>query len=191
MYKEKFQKFFDKLEDGMDTTRGKILYYTYVVLESIFIPIPSDIPLAGYVYVKQDQWFRIAFYTALASAIGGVIALQIGYLFFDQVEKFLPYLVSMINEKIISETNTFTIAYLNFIAAVSPLLPYKVFAVGSGVTGFSALYFFIVSFAGRLIRYSAIALLVKRFGKEGYKLSAKTNILILLVLILLMLGVFF
>lgn len=184
--KSKWITYVEKIGEGVGSKWGMFVYRAFAFFEATVIPFPADIILAVAVYTRTQELWKFVRITVLWSVAGGVAGYFIGSTFFDFVITFFPD-INEFTEKVFSELsgNYFEIIYISFVFAFSPLFPYKLFVFSSGALGLGVIPFLIGSIVGRGLRYSIVAILVKYFGKDAYKLGWKKNLLILLLLLVL------
>ncbi len=165
-------------------------------IESSFFPIPPDIMIIPMVITKK-KFIKIFLIASIFSVLGGIFGYLIGYLFFDlsiYVIEFYGYEQKVNNLKIsLSEGNGF-LAWLSilFLAGFTPL-PYKAFAISSGLIAFNLPIFIIVSLISRSLRFFIVAYLSYKFGglfteymyKHGSKWFTIIGILIVIIFIII------
>ena len=133
--------------------------------ESVFFFIPPDVMLAPMALSKPEKAWRFAFYTSVASVLGGMVGYLLGSLLFEPVVQ--PLLVSMGYEHkfaTISEWFEEWGIWVVFLAGFSPI-PYKLFTITAGVLQMAFLPFVIVSAISRSLRFYLVAGLMKWGGK--------------------------
>ena len=174
-------------------------YYLAAVsfIESSFFPIPPDVMVIPMVISKKEDFFKIFLITTIFSVLGGILGYFIGAFFFDigmQVMTFYNYedkLIILKNNLINSEGFYAWLGIL-FLAGFTPL-PYKVFTIASGLSGFNIIIFILISFISRGLRFFIVSYLSYKFGnlftkfmeKHGSKWFTITGLLILIVGILI------
>ncbi len=124
--------------------------------ESSFFPIPPDVMLAPMTIARPDRGWRFAFWTTLASVLGGVAGYAIGWLALDAIQPLLMergYWESYLAAIEMFERWGF-VAVL--IAGFSPI-PYKVFTIAAGALLLSLPIFILASFIGRGGRFFLVA----------------------------------
>ncbi|MGV6826359.1 MAG: YqaA family protein [bacterium] len=124
--------------------------------ESSFFPVPPDVMLAPMAMAKPHRAWHYAFYTTVASVLGGILGYLIGMLAFDMIEPILhqtgKYEAYVEVKGWFDEWGVWAI----FIAGFSPI-PYKLFTISAGVVGLVFLPFVIASFIGRGARFFLVA----------------------------------
>ncbi len=143
-------------------------------IEAIFFPIPPDVMLIPMSMSKPQQAFKLALYTAVASALGGVVGYGIGYYAFDLVQEYIVkwgYQSSW--EQSISWFKEWGVLVV-FVAGFSPI-PYKVFTIAAGVMQMAFLPFVITAFISRLARFALVAKLAA-WGGERFAAKLRKSI---------------
>ncbi|MGR9073245.1 MAG: YqaA family protein [Gammaproteobacteria bacterium] len=127
--------------------------------ESSFFPVPPDVMLAPMSLARPDKALCFAFYTTLASVLGGMLGYAIGFFAFDVI---IPWLQeSRYWDKYLLAKHWFDEwgVWAVFIAGFSPI-PYKVFTIAAGAMSMLFLPFVIASAVGRGARFFLVALLL-------------------------------
>ena len=168
-------------------------------VESSFFPIPPDVMIIPMVIAKKKSYLKIFLIASIFSVLGGIFGYMLGAIFLDMamsVIEFYGY-----EKKVISLKNNLSqgegfLAWFSilFLAGFTPL-PYKVFAIASGLIGFNILIFIIVSLISRSLRFFLISYLSYKFGdlftefmnKHGSKWFAVLGLLIVLIFIIVFL----
>lgn len=143
-------------------------------IEAIFFPIPPDVMLIPMSMSKPQQAFKLALYTAVASALGGVVGYGIGYYAFDLVQEYIVkwgYQSSW--EQSISWFKEWGVLVV-FVAGFSPI-PYKVFTIAAGVMQMAFLPFVVTAFISRLARFALVAKLAA-WGGERFAAKLRKSI---------------
>ena len=145
--------------------------------ESSFFPIPPDIMIVPMVIAKKNDYLKIFLIATFSSAAGGLLGYLIGSVFLDfamSVIEFYGYEDKVLTLKNnLSSGNNF-IFFLGtlFLAGFTPL-PFKVFAITSGIIGFNILIFFIVCLVSRGLRFFVVSYLSFKFGDTFSKFMEK------------------
>ncbi|MCK3658021.1 hypothetical protein A4G18_04660 [Pasteurellaceae bacterium Pebbles2] len=138
-------------------------------IEAIFFPIPPDVMLIPMSMSNPKRATKLAFYTALASMLGGMIGYAIGYYAFDFVQEYIVKLGYQAHwDKAISWFKEWGVLVV-FVAGFSPI-PYKVFTIAAGVMQMAFLPFVATAFISRLARFLLVA---KLAAWGGEKFAAK------------------
>lgn len=146
-------------------------------IESIFFPIPTDIMLIPMAMNRPKQALKLGIYTAIASAVGGMIGYALGYYAFDSVQEYIVkwgYQEHL--ETAMSWFKQWGILVV-FIAGFSPI-PYKVFTICAGVMQMAFLPFVITSVISRAARFILVAKLAAWGGQKfAHKLRQSIEII--------------
>jgi membrane protein YqaA with SNARE-associated domain len=132
--------------------------------ESSFFPIPPDVMLVPMVLARRARAFTIAAVCTVSSVLGGIAGYAIGYFLFETVGRrvldFYGYADAFARFQ--GQYNEWGLLIV-FAAGLTPL-PYKVFTIASGVTGFGLVPFIVGSVLSRGLRFFVEAALLWRFG---------------------------
>lgn len=132
-------------------------------------PIPPDVMLIPMSMSKPKGAVKFAFYTAIASVIGGIIGYAIGFYATDWVENIVQQWGYAAHwAKAVSWFEQWGVLVV-FVAGFSPI-PYKVFTLCSGVMQMAFFPFVITAFVSRLARFLLVA---KLAAWGGEKFAAK------------------
>ena len=165
-------------------------------IESFIFPIPPDVLIIPMTIAKRHDWLRIALIATICSVLGACFGYFIGYVFFNEigVKIFELYGVdntSFLKDKVSSEGGVVAWMTLLAIAGFSPV-PFRLLTITSGFVHFNFLYFVIISFLTRGLRFFLIAFLIGNFGPTMKKLIEKKLILVSVIIsIILVIFVFF
>ena len=165
-------------------------------IESFIFPIPPDVLIIPMTIAKRKEWLKIALIATVCSVLGACLGYVIGYIFFNEigVRIFELYGVdntSFLKEKVSSEGGVIAWITLLAIAGFSPV-PFKLLTITSGFVHFNFLYFVIVSFVTRGLRFFIIAFLIGNFGSTMKKIIEKKLVsLSIIIAIFLVIFVFF
>ena len=161
-------------------------------IESFIFPIPPDVLIIPMTIAKKNDWLIIAIIATIGSVLGACLGYLIGYIFFNEIgiKIFELYGVdntSFLKDKISSEGGVIAWITLLAIAGFSPV-PFKLLTITSGFVHFNFIYFIIVSFLTRGLRFFIIAFLIGNFGATMKKIIEKklipVSIIVALILIL-------
>lgn len=138
-------------------------------IEAIFFPIPPDVMLIPMSMSKPKSAVKFALYTAIASALGGIVGYAIGYFATDWVQ-------GIVQQWGYGEHWATAIQWFEqwgvlvvFVAGFSPI-PYKVFTICAGVMQMAFLPFVLTAFISRAARFLLVA---KLAAWGGEKFAAK------------------
>ena len=146
-------------------------------IESFIFPIPPDVLIIPMAIAKRNEWLKIALIATVGSVLGACLGYFIGYVFFNEIgiKIFELYGVdntSFLKEKISSEGGIIAWTTLLAIAGFTPV-PFKLLTITSGFVHFNFLYFIIISFLTRGLRFFIIAFLIGNFGSAMKKIIEK------------------
>jgi membrane protein YqaA with SNARE-associated domain len=133
--------------------------------ESSFFPIPPDVLLLAMCFAKPKKWALYAFWCTAASAAGGVFGWYIGWGLYETVG--VPIVKFYQGEAFIEAARDLYSRWGDaavLVAAITPI-PYKIFTIISGVLDYDPVRLFVLSLLGRGLRFFAVALLIRLFGK--------------------------
>ncbi len=157
--------------------------------ESALLPVPVDAVLVPVMLADRRQVWLAALVATLTSVAGGAVGYLIGHLLYETVVVWLIDLYgweatfNRIQERFHEEG-----IWIVLIGAITPL-PYKLIAIASGVQSLPFLLFLLASFAGRGVRFLAIAIALYWFGPQIRVLLDKyAKIIGWIVVIVLILG---
>ncbi|OOF86453.1 YqaA family protein [Rodentibacter ratti] len=138
-------------------------------IEAIFFPIPPDVMLIPMSMSKPKSAVKFALYTAVASALGGMVGYAIGYFATDWVQ-------GIVQQWGYGDHWATAIQWFEqwgvlvvFVAGFSPI-PYKVFTICAGVMQMAFLPFVLTAFISRAARFLLVA---KLAAWGGEKFAAK------------------
>tara|TARA_B100000676_G_C17742431_1_gene662111 strand:- start:74 stop:682 length:609 start_codon:yes stop_codon:yes gene_type:complete len=155
-------------------------------IESFIFPIPPDVLIIPMIIAKRHDWLKISIIATFCSVLGACFGYFIGYVFFNEigVKIFELYGVdntSFLKDKVSSEGGAVAWMTLLAIAGFSPV-PFKLLTITSGFVHFNLLYFIIISFLTRGLRFFLIAFLIGNFGPTMRKLIEKKLIMVSVVI---------
>ena len=180
-------------------------YYLAIVsfVESSFFPIPPDVMVIPMVISKKNDFIKIFLITTFFSVMGGMLGYLIGAFFFDfgsQIMSFYGYenKLSSIKENLVNSDGLYVWLGILFLAGFTPL-PYKVFAIASGLISFNFFIFIFISLVSRGLRFFIVSYLSYKFGnlftefmeKHGSKWFTIIGLLIVIIGLLIYLIVKF
>lgn len=134
--------------------------FILAVVEAVFLPVPVETLLVPYLMIHPQKIVLAIIISTLGSVVGAAIGNRVGKL----GEKFV--LARIINEKKMDISKRYFAKFGVWsigIAALTPL-PYKIFALISGVFGIGVMKVIWVSLMARGTRFSAVCLWVTHFG---------------------------
>lgn len=132
------------------------------IVDAAAIPIPQDLIIAGYVWADKRHFYLYVVFSALGSAIGGLVPFLLGRAGGE------IFLLNRINRKKFENLrNRFERQEFLAIAIPSmlpPPTPWKVFVFGAGVFEMKLPFFMLAVFAGRIVRNTITAILTIEYG---------------------------
>ena len=171
--------------------RSKLFLSFFSFIESFIFPIPPDVFIIPMTIAKRAEWIKIALIATLASVLGACFGYFIGYVFFNEIGikifEFYGVDPSFWKNKVSSDGGVIAWITLLAIAGFSPI-PFKLLTISSGFINFNIVYFIIISFITRGLRFFLIAFLIGNFGptmkllieKKLLKVSIVTSIVIII-----------
>ncbi len=165
---------------------SKIFLGIMSFIESFLFPIPPDVLIIPMTIAKKQDWIKIALIATIGSVLGACLGYFIGYVFFNEIGIKIFELygfdnASFLKDKISSEGGVIAWITLLAIAGFSPI-PFKLLTITSGFIHFNLLYFIIVSFITRGLRFFLIAYLIGNFGSTMKKIIEKKLLKISIIL---------
>ena len=174
---------------------SKFFLGVFSFIESFIFPIPPDVLIIPMTIAKRHDWLKISIIATICSVLGASFGYFIGYVFFNEigVKIFELYGVdntSFLKDKVSSDGGVVAWMTLLAIAGFSPV-PFKLLTITSGFVHFNFLYFIIISFLTRGLRFFLIAFLIGNFGPTMKKLIEKKLIMVSVIIsIILVIFVF-
>jgi len=187
------RKLYDWVLHWAETPYGPLALFLLALAESSFFPIPPDPLLIALCLGAIKKSWRFAFYTSVASVIGGMIGYLIGYSFWEVTDifffKYIPGFTENIFQKVMINFNQHGFWYV-FAAGFTPI-PYKVFTIASGVFKLNFFLFLLASSLSRSLRFFAVAALFRKFGPGIKNFIDKYFNLLAILFFFLLIGGFF
>lgn len=187
-----FRKLYEWVLHWAETPYGPLALFLLALAESSFFPIPPDPLLIALCLGAIKKSWRFAFYTSLASIIGGIIGYFIGFGLWEVADsfffKYVPGFTERVFQKVMANFNEYGFWYV-FSAGFTPI-PYKVFTIASGVFRLNFLLFLMASTLSRSLRFFFVAGLFRKFGPEIKSFIDKYFNLLAVLFFLLLLGGF-
>ncbi len=159
---------------------SKIFLAIVSFIESSFFPIPPDVMIVPMVVAKKEDFLKIFYISTFFSVMGGVLGYFIGYYFLEFSVSIIELYgyedkVLELQNKMSSEAGIILWVGILFLAGLTPL-PYKVFTITSGIVSFNLIFFIIISFIARGLRFFVVSYLSYKFGdKFGQSLKENTE----------------
>lgn len=136
--------------------------FAIAALDGAAFGLPVDVAVGGYVSQNHGRWLLYALMASAGSAIGSLVVYAIGY---AGGEELLRKRVSPARfEKLHAAFDEHPFWSLMFPAMLPPPTPFKIFALGAAVAEMSIGHFLLAIFAGRMVRFTVLAILVVEFG---------------------------
>lgn len=140
------------------------------LIDSSSLPVPMDLILAGYVWKNQGHFWIYCLMGAAGSAIGGLVPYFLGR---AGGELFLLKRVN--RERFEQMRNRFE--KQEFLAVLVPSMlppptPWKAFVFAAGVFEMRVVPFMLAVFAGRMVRWLVLSLLVLKLGPSAVSLTS-------------------
>src|SRR5215472_1066950 len=136
--------------------------FTIAVVDGAAWGLPVDVAVGGYVAQNHSRWLLYVLMASAGSALGSLVIYAIGY---TGGEELLRKRVSAERfEKLHTAFDEHPFWSLMFPAMLPPPTPFKIFALGAAVAEMSISHFLLAIFAGRMVRFAVLAILVMSFG---------------------------
>ena len=149
------------------------------VLDSSSIPVPMDAILALYVWNDKPHFWLYCLMAAAGSAIGGLLPYGLGRaggeLFL--LKRVNPAKFERLRDRF--ERQEFLAVMIP--SMMPPPTPWKVFIFASGVFRMRVTYFLLAVFAGRMVRWLALSLLVLKLGPGAVDLVAQHALVVVAI----------
>src|SRR5580692_6267503 len=149
---------------GLMSVLGIWGVFVIAFADSALLGMPVDFVVATYVYHDRKRLILYVAMAALASALGSIPLYVIGYLGGEKVlrkriseERFL---------KIHRSFERHEFWALMFPGMLPPPMPFKIFVLAAAVFEMRFRDFLVAIFAGRFVRFMALALLTLWFGPQ-------------------------
>lgn len=141
------------------------------ILDSSSLPVPMDAILAVYMWKDKPHFWAYVLLAAAGSAVGGLVPYGIGR---AGGELFLLKRVNRARYDQLRER----FEKQEFLAVMIPSMlppptPWKIFVFAAGVFEMRVLPYIAAVFAGRVVRWLALALLVMKLGPRAADLVAR------------------
>ncbi len=141
------------------------------ILDSSSIPVPMDAILALYVWNDKPHFWLYCLMAAAGSAIGGLLPYGLGR---AGGELFLLKRVNRAKfDRLRDRFERQEFLAVRIPSMMPPPTPWKMFIFASGVFEMRVPYFLLAVFAGRMVRWLALSLLVLKLGPGAVDLVAR------------------
>ena len=144
---------------------GSWAVFAVAGIDSALWGFPLDPLVAGYVYRDNSRFLLYSAMAATGSAVGSIILYVIGY---KGGEVLLAKRISP--AKFVRIRNSFDrheFWALMFPSMMPPPFPFKLFVLAASVFEMNFWHFLLAIFAGRMVRFVILSLLVLQFGEQG------------------------
>ena len=149
---------------------GSWAVFAIAGIDSAFFGFPLDPVVASYVYQDRPRFLLYAVMASAGSAVGCIIFYLIGY---KGGEVLLEKRISRTKfNKIRSSFDRHEFWALMFPSMIPPPFPFKVFVLAASVFEMNFWHFLLAIFAGRLVRFLILSLLVLKFGPQVVALAS-------------------
>ncbi len=149
---------------------GSWAVFAIAAIDSAFFGFPLDPVVAGYVYQDRRHFLLYVVMASAGSAAGCIILYVIGYL---SGEVLLEKRISREKfDKIRSSFERHEFWALMFPSMVPPPFPFKVFVLAAAIFEMNFWHFLLAIFAGRMVRFLVLSMLVLRFGPQVVALTS-------------------
>jgi membrane protein YqaA with SNARE-associated domain len=140
------------------------------LIDSSSLPVPMDALLAVYVWNNQGKFWIYCVMAAAGSAIGGLLPYGLGRAGGEL------FLLKRVNRERFEQMRA-RFEKQEFLAVMIPSMmppptPWKAFVFAAGVFEMRVLHFVLAVFAGRLVRWLVLSLLVLKLGPSAVSLTA-------------------
>ena len=144
------------------------------LLDSSTIPVPMDAILALYVWNDKNHFWLYCLLAAVGSAIGGLLPYGLGRAGGEL------FLLKRVNRKRYERIRT-RFERQEFLAVMIPSMlpppaPWKVFVFAAGVFEMRVIPFMLSVFAGRMVRWLILSLLVLKLGPGAVEIVANHSL---------------
>ena len=160
-----FKAFFEKYSVWF-VSLGFPGLFLWAFFEAIFFPLPPDIGLILFVKDNPEIWINLAIIATVGSASGAIVGWLIGSVFKKKLE--IKFAKNVKYQKIKDNLLKYGGEAIVF-AGFTPL-PYKLFAITSGMIGLPLKTLFWSSIIGRGARFVLVGYITAKFkdGMDGF-----------------------
>ena len=146
-------------------------------IESIFFPIPPDVILIPLIHFNKNKFFTSVINCTLFSILGGALGYFLGLFLFDSIKEIFDLSKQALFFSFYDQYGLIAI----FLGGFTPI-PYKIIAITSGYAKFNFIYFILLSFLSRGLRFLIIGYIVYRFGDYGVEFIKKNKTIIFFII---------
>jgi membrane protein YqaA with SNARE-associated domain len=162
---------------------GSWAVFAVAGIDSALWGFPLDPLVAGYVYRDSSRFLLYSAMAAAGSTVGSIVLYVIGY---KGGEVLLTKRVSAAKfDRIRNSFDRHEFLALMFPSMMPPPFPFKLFVLAASVFEMNFWHFLLAIFAGRMLRFLILSVLVLQFGEQAV---AFAGVLIESHLLLLLLG---
>jgi membrane protein YqaA with SNARE-associated domain len=149
---------------------GSWAVFAVAGIDSAFFGFPLDPLVAGYIYRDHARFLLYSAMAAGGSAIGSLVLYAIGYKGGEVLllKRIPPAKFAGIRRSF--DRHEFWA--LMFPSMMPPPFPFKLFVLAASVFEMNLGHFLLAIFAGRLVRFLILSVLVLTFGQQAVALSA-------------------
>ena len=189
------KKLYNKSIEWASHKRSKTILALISFIESFIFPIPPDLLIIPMTIAKMNDWFKIALIATIGSVSGACVGYLIGYIFFNEIgipifELYGVDNVAFLKEKFAQGGGIIAWGSFLAIAAFTPI-PFKLITITSGFIHFNLIYFIIICFLARGLRFFLISALIGKFGPKVKLLLEKKMLKISAIFTILIIGLAF
>ena len=163
----------------VNTKWGPVALFVFAFADASFLPLPTPMFFLALVLLNISKAYKFALYGTFGTLLGAVAGYAIGHYAWinssgesTRLAQFVINNIPGFSEDIYKQIQfqfTKWNFWILFIAAYIPV-PYKIFAISSGVFDINIAMFIIATFIGQGIRYYLFAMLIVKLGPEVKKL---------------------
>jgi len=136
----------------------------FAAVDAAFLGMPLDAIVAGYAWRDPRRFLLYAVMAAAGSALGSIPIYLIGY---KGGEVLLVKRIGQARfDKIRASFEQHEFWAIMFPSMLPPPTPFKLFVLSAGVAEMNFWHFLGAIFAGRVIRFSVVSLIVIRYGPQ-------------------------
>jgi membrane protein YqaA with SNARE-associated domain len=152
---------------------GSWAVFAVAGIDSAFWGFPLDPLVAGYVYRDSSRFLLYSAMAAAGSAVGSIILYVIGY---KGGEVLLAKRISAAKfDRIRNSFDRHEFWALMFPSMMPPPFPFKLFVLAASVFEMNFWHFLLAIFAGRMVRFLILSVLVLQFGEQAVRVRRRTD----------------
>lgn len=136
-------------------------------VESSFFPVPPDVMLIPMSLARPERAYAYAFLCTWTSVAGGLLGYLIGSVLYDSVGQWVIGLYGY-GDKVQAFRDAYNEygAWIILLKGLTPI-PYKIVTITSGFAGYDLVWFVLLSFIARGMRFYFLAFLLHRYGERA------------------------